>query len=55
MLAAEYGLTEFARLLLEKGADINARTDKKVTALKMAKWKKSAEIVEMLKAAGAKG
>lgn len=54
MEAAESGDMATAKLLLEKGADVNARAEKKTTALKLAKYKKNAELVKIFQAAGAK-
>ena len=54
MEAAHHGSPAVVKLLLEKGADVNAANKKGATALKLAQQKKHAEIVKMLKAAGAK-
>ena len=48
------GHTEVVELLLEKGADVNAKTTDGVTAAAAAKWKGHTDIVQLLKKAGAK-
>jgi ankyrin repeat protein len=52
--ATEDGRADMVKLLIEKGADVNVKKGKKQTALTIATKKKYAEIVGLLKAAGAK-
>ena len=54
MSATAEGHVEVVRLLLEKYANVNARTDNGATALKIAQDKGRKDIVELLKAHGAK-
>jgi ankyrin repeat protein len=52
--AASEGLLEAVRLLLDRGANISAKGEEDRTALKIAQRKGHKEIVELLKARGAK-
>ena len=52
--AAENGHIEIVKMLLEKGADVNIKNKYGETTLQQAKKKGKPEIVEILKAAGAK-
>jgi ankyrin repeat protein len=55
MWAANNGHTEVVKLLLEKGADVNVKTnDGKWTSLGLAKLKDHTGIVQLLEKAGAK-
>jgi ankyrin repeat protein len=54
MHAAGSGNVEIARLLLAKGADVNAKTKEGRTALSTAIQEGHAEVVALLKAVGAK-
>ena len=54
MVAAESGDVATAKLLLDKGALVNAKAGKNTTALTWAKIRKNAELVKLLRAAGAK-
>ena len=54
IIAAKNGNAEIVRLLLEKGADVNVKTDSGKTALIHAKNEGHTDIVEMLEKAGAK-
>jgi ankyrin repeat protein len=54
MIAAERGHKEVVKLLLKKGADVNARDKDGWTALKNASYYGHKEIVELLKSYGAK-
>ena len=54
MSATAEGHVEVVRILLERGAEINAQTDSGVTALKIAQDKGRKDIVDLLKANGAK-
>jgi len=54
MLAVENASAETVKLLLSKGVDVNAKGAHKRTALKLASRKKRGDIVQILKAAGAK-
>jgi ankyrin repeat protein len=53
MAASEYGHTEIVKLLLEAGADVNARHWDDATALDFALEKGHTEIITLLKEAGA--
>jgi ankyrin repeat protein len=53
-LACEMGRTKVVKLLLEKGADVNAKDHWGNTALVLASKKGHGQIVELLKAHGAK-
>jgi ankyrin repeat protein len=53
MLAAETGRTDFAKLLIEKGADVNAENDEGHIALGCASYYGHIEIAESLIEAGA--
>ncbi len=54
MEAANRGHSDVAKLLVEKGADVNLKHEYGYTALKIAKAKGNNKIVELLKAHGAK-
>ena len=55
MLAIQHGVSkELTNLLIEKGADINTKTKNGSTVLKIAQDIGRKEIVEILKAHGAK-
>jgi len=54
MRAAVNGCAETARLLIERGAEVNARLRSGHTALKLAKMYSGANVVPVLLAAGAK-
>lgn len=55
ILAARYGRTEIAKMLIDAGADVHATAyEGKETALTQATAFKHTEIIELLKAAGAK-
>ena len=54
MTASQSGHIDAVRLLLEKGADVNAVDERGETALNRAKSYKHTEIVKLLRAAGAK-
>jgi len=55
MIASQECYTEVVKLLLEKGADVNVKTnDGKWTALGLAKLKGHTDIVQLLEKAGAK-
>jgi len=53
MEASARGYTEFVKLLLDKGADVNAK-DGIWTALNLAQERRHPDIVQLLKNAGAK-
>ena len=53
MAAAFWGYLDIARLLVEKGADVDARDDTGVTALMNAAWDQRLELVEFLIEKGA--
>lgn len=53
-LAAKYGRIEAVRILLKYGADVNAGLDDGRTALSVADYEDYPEVVELLKASGAK-
>ena len=52
--AAQQGHAEVVRLLLDSGANVNARDDSHLTALQWAQEKGHGDVVSMLKGAGAK-
>jgi ankyrin repeat protein len=54
IMASDANHTEVVRLLLEKGADVNAKTKYGKTALALAKIKDHTDIVQLLEKAGAK-
>ncbi len=54
MNAAEVGHAKTVELLLDKGADVKAKTNEGKTALMIAKEKRNTEIVKLLKQHGAK-
>ena len=57
MMASANGRTEVVKLLLDKGADVNVKSnidDVDYTALKVAKKNKRKDIIEILEKAGAK-
>ena len=54
MAASHEGHIDIVKLLLDKGADVNAKSKDGDTALKAASVKGHTEIVELLKAHGAK-
>jgi hypothetical protein len=54
MLEAAYGRTDTVQALLEQGADVNAKDNYGITALIFAEGMGHAEIIRMLKKAGAK-
>jgi ankyrin repeat protein len=54
MVAVEKGQSALAALMIEKRADVNARTDEGQTALKIAESNNQAPIVDILIKAGAK-
>ena len=54
MWAAEDGVTESVKILLENGADIHAKNKRGKTALDLAMTNQHTEIVQLLQAAGAK-
>jgi ankyrin repeat protein len=54
MLAAERGHKEVVELLLESGADVNAKSNIGWTALMLAAFNGHKEIVEILKSYGAR-
>lgn len=51
MIAARYNNVEIIKLLLEKGADVKAKDEKGITALKYAEASNSKEVIELLKTA----
>jgi ankyrin repeat protein len=53
MVAAMAGQTETTKLLLAKGADVNAKTKKERTALTWASWRGMTDTVKALLASGA--
>lgn len=53
MVAAMAGQTETSKLLLAKGADVNAKTKKERTALTWASWRGMTDTVKALLASGA--
>jgi len=53
-MTAKEGHTEVVKLLLEKGAEVNARANNGFTALGEAKKKGHIDIVQLLEKAGAK-
>jgi len=55
MYAAEYGYIEIAEFLIDKGADINAKTRYSYTCLMYAERNGYSDIVELLKKRGALG
>jgi ankyrin repeat protein len=55
MIAALEGKTEFVKLLLSKGANVNAANKKGATALSYARTKENREIVRLLEKAGGIG
>ena len=52
--AAGFGLCEEVKKLLERGADPNAKDEKRKSALDYAKEKEHSEVVQILKESGAK-
>ena len=54
MIASEWGRTEVVRLLLDRGADPNRRSNVGATALKYVRGDRSPEIVRLLRDHGAK-
>ena len=54
MLAAEKNAVDVAKLLIASGADVNAKNRNGRTALMWAVEKKNSDLVEALKAAGAR-
>ena len=54
MYAAKYNRTEILKILIEKGADLKARSDKRLTALQYAKLHGANDAAAMLKHALAK-
>lgn len=54
MLASKYGELEIVKLLLEKGADVNAKDNRGYTALSQASKYGDKQVVDFLKTRGAK-
>ena len=54
MTAADLGLTETAKIMIEFGADVNAKDDKCETALQLARQSRHGEIVGILLKHGAR-
>ncbi len=54
MVAAQWGYTEITKILLDKGAKVNAKNNYGETALILAKKKGYTTITELLKQYGAK-
>jgi hypothetical protein len=54
MMAAREGRYETALLLIERGANVNARNENNVSALDFAQRNNDTRLVERLKAAGAR-
>ena len=54
MFAAKSGNLEVVKYLIDKGADVNSKPMNGFTALKMAQMRGHEEMVELLKAHGAK-
>ena len=52
--AARYGHAGVAKVLIAHGADVNAKDNEAMTALKWATANQQANVVELLKEAGAK-
>ena len=53
LLAAFYGHTDAVRVLLDGGADVNAKSKKGMTALSSAQSNGHTAVVQLLKKAGA--
>jgi ankyrin repeat protein len=54
VVASQKGHPEVAQLLIEEGADVNAKNKQGNTALKLALRERHPEVVKMLREAGAK-
>ena len=53
LFAAKFGSYECAKFLIEKGADVNKKSDKGLTALAIANETNNSEMSDLLIAAGA--
>jgi uncharacterized protein len=53
MIASDSGYTALARLLVERGADVNLQNDQGATALDMALKRKRHDVADLLRQHGA--